>query len=128
MRLSLFIDHYFLSTRSISPAPLLSVYLTRDAAITFSLTTISCPHRVNKSYTCGEPLSQPKKSVPHCGELVFKQKKQNLKLVTVPYCVELVFKQDKQNLKFVTVPHCGKPLSQPKKPDCIGRHVSIHTV
>ena len=26
--------------------------------------------------------------VPHCGEVVFKQLKQNLKLVTVPHCGE----------------------------------------
>ena len=52
----LFIDYYFLSpTRSISPAPLLSVYSTMDAAMdaafTFSLTTTSCPHKVNKFCT-----------------------------------------------------------------------------
>ena len=38
-------------TRSISPTPLLSVYSTVDSAITFSLTTTSCPHKVNKSCT-----------------------------------------------------------------------------
>ena len=52
----LFIDYYFLSpTRSISPVPLLSVYSKMDAAMdaasTFSLTTISCPHKVNKFCT-----------------------------------------------------------------------------
>ena len=50
-----YIDHYFLSTRSISPAPLLSVSTAMDAAtdtaITFSLTTTSCQHKVNKSCT-----------------------------------------------------------------------------
>ena len=48
----LFIDYYFLSpTRSISPAPLLSVYSTMDAAVTFSLTTTSCSHKINKFCT-----------------------------------------------------------------------------
>ena len=50
-----FIDTYFLSTRSISPAPFSSVYTTMDAvmdaAITISLPTTSCPHKVNKSCT-----------------------------------------------------------------------------
>ena len=42
-------------TRSINSAPLLSVYSTMDAAmdaaITFSLTTTSCPYKVNKFCT-----------------------------------------------------------------------------
>ena len=43
------------STSSISHAPLLSVQTTKEtameAAITFSLTTTSCPHKTNKSCT-----------------------------------------------------------------------------
>ena len=54
MLLSLF--HWLLllvPTRSISPAPLLTIYsamdAAMDAAITFSLNTTSCLHKVNKS-------------------------------------------------------------------------------
>ena len=41
-----FNDYFFLSTRSLSPAPFLSGYTAMDVAITFSLTTFSCPHTI----------------------------------------------------------------------------------